>query len=159
MRYFCSLHYRNNKIPLFKLGISPNDLKLVELTPLYKKKDLLNKEKYHPVSGLSYFPEIFEKIVYKQIKSYMEPRFSHLLCGFRKNHNTQPLLSKMFEQLKLILDKGCNIVATFMDLSKALDTHNHEIFLAALNAYGLPENVMAYIKSYFFNRYQNVQNK
>ena len=73
MRYLCSLHYRNNKITLFKLGISPNDLKLVDLTPLYKKKDLLNKEKYHPVSGLSYFPEIFEKIVYKQISSYMEP--------------------------------------------------------------------------------------
>ena len=113
MRCFYSLHYRNNKSLFSNLEFPPNDLKLVEFTPLYKKKDLLNKEKYDPLSVLSYFSEIFEKIVYKQINSYMEPRFSHLLCRFRKNHNTQHLLLKMFEQLKLILDKVCNIGAIF----------------------------------------------
>ena len=30
----------------------------------------------------------------------MEPRFSHLLCGFRKNHNTQYFLLKMLEKWK-----------------------------------------------------------
>ena len=52
------------------------------------KKDPLKKENYRPVSVLSYVSKIFEKVVYEQINSYMEPRFSHLLCGFRKNHNT-----------------------------------------------------------------------
>ena len=89
----------------------------------------------------------------------MEPKFSHLLCRFRKNHNTQHLLLKMFEQLKLILDKGCNIGAIFMDLSKALDTLNDKLFLVPLNAYGLSENVMVYIKSYLSNRYQKAQHK
>ena len=28
---------------LFKLGISPNELKLAEVTPVYKKEDPLNK--------------------------------------------------------------------------------------------------------------------
>ena len=63
----------------------PNELKLAEVTPRHKKKDPLNKENYRPVSVLSHVSNIFAKIVYEQINSYMEPRFSHLQCGFRKN--------------------------------------------------------------------------
>ena len=41
--------------------------------------------------------------------SYMAPRFSYLLCGFRKNHNTQHSLLKMLEKWKLVLEFGCKI--------------------------------------------------
>ena len=90
----------------------------------------------------------------------MEPRFSYFLCGFRKNRNTQHSLLKMLEKWKLVLDKGCNIGAIFMDLSKAFDTHNHDLLLAKLNSYELFANAIAYIKSYFSNRYQrtNINN-
>ena len=91
----------------------------------------------------------------------MEPRFSHLLCGFRKNLNTQHSLLKMLEKWKLVLDKGCNIGAIFMDLSKAFDLLNHDLLLAKLNAYGFSANAIAYIKSYLSNRYQrtDINNK
>ena len=84
----------------------------------------------------------------------MEPRFSHLLCGFRKDHNTQHSLLKMLEKWKLFLDKGSNIGAIFMDLSKAFETLNNELLLAKLNAYGFSENAIVYIKSCLSNRYQ-----
>ena len=38
----------------------------------------------------------------------------------------------MLEKWKLVLDKGYNIGAIFMDLSKAFDTLNHELILAKL---------------------------
>ena len=129
--------------------------------PVYKKKDPLNIENYQPVSVLSLISKNFKKIVYEQINSYMEPRFSHLLCGFRKNHNTQHSLLKMFEKRKLVLDKECNIDAIFMDFPKAFDTLDHELLLAMLNANGFSKNSIAYIKSYLLNRYQrtNINNK
>ena len=131
------------------------------VAPVCEKKDPLNKENYHPVSVLSHVSKNFEKIVYEQINSSMEPRFSHFLCRFRKNHNTQPSLLKMLEKWKLVLDKRCNIGAMFMDLSKAFDMLNHELPLAKLNAYRFSENAIAYIKSYLSNRYQraNINNK
>ena len=91
----------------------------------------------------------------------MEPSFSHLLYGFRKNLNTQHSLLKMLEKWKLVLDKGCNIGAIFMDLSKAFDSLNHDLLLAKLNAYGFSANAIAYIKSYLPNRYQrtDINNK
>ena len=60
----------------------------------------------------------------------------------------------MIEKWKLILDKGYNIRAIFMDLSKAFDTLNREVLLAKLSAYGFSENVIGYIKSYLSNRFQ-----
>ena len=73
----------------FQTGNFPNELKIAEVTPVYKKKYPLNKENYRPVSILPHVSKIFEKIFYEQINSYTEPRFSHLLSGFRKNHNNQ----------------------------------------------------------------------
>ena len=35
----------------------PNQLKLVEVTPVFKKEDELNKENYRPVSVLSHLKE------------------------------------------------------------------------------------------------------
>ena len=96
-------------------------------------------ENYRSISVLSHILEIFEKIAYEQINSYMEPRFSHLLCGFRKNHNTQHSLLKMLEKWKLVLDKESNIGAICMDLSKAFNMLKHELLLGKSNAYGSSE--------------------
>ena len=136
-------------------------LKLAEVTPVCKKKDPFNKENYHPVSVLLHVSKNFEKIFHEQISSYMEPRFSHLLCGLRKNHNSQHSLLEMLEKWKLVLDKGYNLGTIFLDLSEAFDRLNRELLLAKLNAYGFSENAIAYIKSYVPNRYQrtNINNK
>ena len=67
----------------------------------------------------------------------------------------------MFKKWKLVLDKGRNIVAIFMNLSKASDTLNHKLHLAKLYPYGFSENDIIYIKSCLYNRYQrtNLNNK
>ena len=64
----------------FQAGNFPNELKLAEVTPVYKKKDPLNKENCCPVSLLSYTSKLFEKIVYEQMNSYMGLRFFLIYC-------------------------------------------------------------------------------
>ena len=44
-------------------GFFPNQLKLAEMTPLFKKENDLNKENYPPVSVLSQASKITEKTV------------------------------------------------------------------------------------------------
>ena len=46
----------------------PDDLKLAEVSLVFKKKDDLDKENYRPVSVLSHVSKVFERIMYKQIK-------------------------------------------------------------------------------------------
>ena len=63
------------------------------------------------------------------------------------------------EKWKSALDKEENICALFMDLSKAFDTINHDLFLAKLKAYAFSVNALDLICSYLKNWTQSVQKK
>ena len=62
-------------------GNFPDNLKLADITPVFKKKDPLNKENYRPVSVLPSISKIFEKLMQKQINDYMSNFLSPYLCG------------------------------------------------------------------------------
>ena len=70
-----------------------------------KKKIGFKKENYRPVSILLHMSKVFERILYKQIDTFMTTKFSPCLCGFRRNHNAQYLLLKTIETWKKHLDK------------------------------------------------------
>ena len=46
----------------FEQNEFPNELKLADIIPIFKKKDPLNKENYRPVSILSHMSKVFEKL-------------------------------------------------------------------------------------------------
>ena len=135
-------------------SIIPAEMKLAEIIPVFKKIDPLDKKNYRPISLLSHLSKIIEKIIFNQISNFMEERFSNLLTGFRKNHNTQDSLIKMIESWKKALDNNKNIGIIFMDLSKAFDTLNHDLLLAKLNAYGFTKKAIKLLSSYLSNRHQ-----
>ena len=145
-----------------KNGVFPDELKLAEVIPLFKKADPFDKSNYRPVSLLSHMSKVFERIIYNQINvnQYIEPFLPNLLTGFRKNHNTQYSLLKMLQSFKEALDKGNSVSAMFMDLSKAFDTLNHDLLMAKVEAYGFSVNSLSYIHSYLNKRLQktNVNN-
>ena len=70
-------------------GCSPDDLKLAEVRPIFKKNVDLDKENYRPVSALFNVSKVFERIIYSQIDVFMQDKLSNLLTGFRKSHCTQ----------------------------------------------------------------------
>ena len=77
----------------------------------------------------------------------MKDKLSKQLTGFIKNHSTQHCLSCMLEIWKKFLDKGGYICAIFTELSKAVDTLNHDLLIAKLGAYGLETDSLRYMKS------------
>ena len=98
----------------FENGCFPDELKLAEVSPIFKKNDDLDKENYRPVSILPHWSNVSEMIIYKQIDTFMRGKLSKLLTGFRKNHSTQHCLMSMLEMWKNTLDKGY-VYAIFMD--------------------------------------------
>ena len=126
----------------------PDWLKSVEVTPIYKKNDDLDKENYRPVSILPVVSKVFERIMYNQIVEFMDDKLSRQLTGFRKNHSTQNCLLSMIDAWKNIIDKNGTVSAIFMDLSKAFDTLNHTLLISKLGAYGFRNDALLYIKSF-----------
>ena len=79
----------------FQHNSFPQELKLSEVIPLYKKLEPLQKENYRPLSLLPHASKVFEGIINKQMTNYMRDKVSKSITGFRKSHRTQHSLIGM----------------------------------------------------------------
>ena len=135
----------------------PDDLKLTDVTALYKKDDRMNKTNYRPISLLPTISKIFERLIHIQLYDFIALKLSALLGGFRKNYNTQHVLLNFLQDCKNIIDKKGFAGAVFMDLSKAFDSMNHGLLIAKLHAYGLSIEALELIQNYLSHRKQRVK--
>ena len=138
-------------------GEFPGSLKLGNLTPIYKKDDLLDKSNYRPVSILPLLSKVYERIIYKQLSQHAEQFLNKILCGFRKTHSTQHALFKLLQSWQKELDYGGFVGTILMDLSKAYDCISHELLVAKLECYGLDELSLKLVLDYLSNRKQRTK--
>ena len=76
----------------------PENLKLSDIVPVFKKLDPTDKTNFRPVSVLPLLSKVFEKIMYDQLYEYAETFLNKLLCGFRKAHSTQHALFRLLQK-------------------------------------------------------------
>ena len=138
-------------------GSFPDDLKLAEVVPIFKKDDNLDKSNYRPISILPAISKIYERILFNRISKYFEAIFSDALCGFRSKHSTQHALLQLLQNWQKMLDNSKMIGTVLMDLSKAFDSLPHELLLAKLSAYGFDRRSIILIASYLSNRKQRTK--
>ena len=67
-------------------GVVPDILKISKVKPIDKGGETFDPTNYRPISTLSSFSQIFEKLVYKQLINYIEKYSILTECqfGFRK---------------------------------------------------------------------------
>ncbi len=135
----------------------PDSLKMANVTPVYKKKDFLDKANYRPVSILPCISKIFERALSDQLTAYMNDIFSSMLSAYRKKHSCQHVLIDLIEDWKSNLDNKSFVGAVLMDLSKAFDCLPHDLLLAKLKAYGLSDEAAETLGSYLSDRLQRVK--
>ena len=86
---------------------------------------------YRPISVLSFFSKIFEKIMCNTVVNFMDENdtFYQYQFGFRKSHSTQHAIITLVDKITSSLDSGDLIIGVFLDLKKTFDTVNHHILL------------------------------
>ena len=142
-----------------KDGYFPNELKIAKVIPLYKHKGSINDIcNYRPISMLSVFSKIFEKLIHKEMMSFFDTNsiLSDCQFGFRAKHSTAHALINAITHLQLSMDSGKSALGIFIDFSKAFDTINHKILLDKLETYGIRGNLHKVLSSYLADRYQYV---
>ena len=76
----------------------PSSLKEANITPVFKKGDIISKYNYRPVSILPNMLKIFERCIFRQLYSFMLEFLSKYQCGFRKGYSTQHCLLVILEK-------------------------------------------------------------
>ena len=138
-------------------GIYPNAFKLAEVMPIYKKGDVNNINNYRPISILSQFNKIFEKLISCRLTQFLE-KFNLLSdhqFGFRKKYSTAYAINNIYDKIIKNIDKDQFSCCLFLDLSKAFDTVDHNILLFKMNEYfGIRGIALDLFASYLNNRRQ-----
>ena len=137
-------------------AVFPDLLKIAIIKPIYKSGSKEEFTNYRPISLLPILSKVLEKIIYKNISSFLESNniLTPFQFGFRKKHSTYMPLAKIYEDISKSLQNKEIIFGLYLDLKKAFDTVNIDILLQKLNHVGIQGDLYNLIKSYLTERFQ-----
>lgn len=97
------IHIINN---IINTGIVPISFKIAIITPIYKKGNPSKAANYRPISLLSNFSKIFERVIKLRLANYLEE--NQLLpkspFGFRNGRNTEGAITSLTQSVFHALD-------------------------------------------------------
>ena len=104
---------------------------MAKVIPVYKKGSPLMVSNYRPISLLSIFNKILERLMYNRLIKYFEKfcTFFDQQFGFRSNHSTVHALILMVDKTQKAIDNKNYSCGVFIALCKAFDTVDHHILL------------------------------
>ena len=97
---------------------------------MFKKDVKSDLNNYRPISVIPVVSKVFEKNVYDQLYQYLNYNklLSSCQSGFRSLHNTLTALLEATNSWSVNIDNGFLNGVVFIDLKKAFDTIDHELF-------------------------------
>ena len=129
-------------------GTFPTWLKFSQIVPVHKKGDKNKLTNYRPISLLTAFSKIFEKVIYKRLDNHITS--NNILAkeqyGFRNNASTEKAIHQLTNNILKALDNKYLEGGIFCDLTKAFDCVDHDILLDKLEYYGIKGNALNLIK-------------
>ena len=138
-------------------GYFPNKWKFSSVKPVFKKGARSNVENYRPIAKLPTIAKFFESLVNKKLSKLIERYIVHQQHGFRRGKSTVTNLSEFTTYALKGISAGFQVDVLYTDFAKAFDRVNHKILFAKLRNYNIPENLIAWLKSYLSNRRQFVR--
>ena len=103
-----------------RTGICPSELKLARVVPIFKSGDPSLLTSYRPISILSFFSKVFERIVYDYLFDFICTNYIlyDYQFGFRPKHSTQQAIITLIDKITKSLDNGDIVISLFIDLKK-----------------------------------------
>lgn len=137
----------------------PTYFKKAEIIPIFKSGSKEKSTNYRPISLISNFAKIFEKVLKQRIVSFLDKYniINTMQFGFQAGKNTDDAIKTVVDEIHNAISNTQPCIAIFLDLAKAFDTVNHNILLKKLYAVGFRGKSYNLIESYLSGRTQVVK--
>ena len=108
-------------------GEYPSKLEHDKVIPIYKDDDETDPVNYRPISLLSNYNGIFEKIMFNRLKAFIDKNdiLYRSQYGFRDKHSSQHVILDIVNSIQRNMDNKLFSCGIFIDLKKAFDTVDH----------------------------------
>ena len=143
---------------LYNCGQFPNDWRLANVIPVFKKGSTTACDSYRPISLTSIFCKLFERILKEQILIYLYQNrlISCHQHGFLSKSSTCTQLLESVNDWSLAISNRRLTDIIYFDFSKAFDSVSHQKLIHKLSAYGLTGRLLDIIDAFLSNRFQRV---
>ena len=143
---------------MVQTSVYPSKLKCAKVISVYKTGDATQPGNYRPISLLSVFNRLFERLMHKRLSSFIEKKILYnAQYGFRENYSTQHAILDIVNRIQSNTEAGLYSCGVFIDLKKAFDKVDHTILLSKLSKYGILGIINDWFVSYLTNRNQTTQ--
>ena len=138
----------------FSTGIVPDSIKIARVIPVFKKGNHSSLSNYRPISLLSIFNKLLEKLMYNRLINYLEKNniLFEKQFGFRAHHSTEHSILSIVNKIHQAIEEKSYSCGIFLDFSKAFDTVDHNILIRKLERYGIRGVANDWFISYLTNR-------
>ena len=139
-------------------GIFPQALKVAKVVPIHKGGSKTDVTNYRPISLLSSFSKVYEKIMHKRILDFLDKNNSLFenQYGFRPGRSCEHALLNAQNTILHSLNKNHIALLLLLDYSKAFDVIDHKTLLRKLEHYGIRGIALDWFRSYLCGRQQYV---
>jgi hypothetical protein len=92
--------------------VFPDEWKTAKVKPLYKKGDGYDMQNYRPITIISVFAKLFERLMYNKIISFLYENkiFTEAQNGFRKGKSIETAVQSFIERIQEALDKRVHTI-------------------------------------------------
>ena len=135
-------------------GMFPDSLKIAKVTPIFKAGEKCFVTNYRPISVLSCFSKILERIIHNRLMLHLVQN-KILYCkqfGFQQSNSTEHVIIQLIDQISYSFEQNKFTLGVFIDLSKAFDTVDHNILLNKLEFYGVKNSNLKWFESYLHKK-------
>lgn len=136
----------------------PEDWKIANVTPIFKKGSRKLTSNYRPISLTSLVVKLLERLIKDRIHDYLDEKSiirdsQHL---FRSGRSCLTNLLSFLEYVTDQVDSGEDIDVVYLDFSKAFDKVPHKRLIYKLKEYKINNSIVDWIENWLNDRKQRV---
>ena len=114
---------------IFETETYPTCFKIAVIIPINKSGNKTSLDDYRPVSILTIFNKVIEKVIHKQMYDFVYDKAKIIYTrqyGFRRMCGTESAAFELVDKIRKEIDGKKKVSAVFMDIRKAFDLVNKE---------------------------------